>query len=302
MTDAERIERLRSEIAELDKEELERKEQSDPSTTKKNIGTSTDVAEYILSVNKFRNEIREEDRPSWIKMTTITMLSKFNCELDLDKIEKVFRRVRKIKIRVKGSNFEGNEWRRKYTTFYNQITLVYQDQYSNKNIKIFPNGSIHVTGCASPLDCDKILSQLNLLIKLILGVPDATYTPPRIVMINTNFSLNQSINLYKLIEKVEDDDRFEWDYNPAQYSALKLKFKPLPGMKRVASNIFSSGEIIITGAQTLKEIAYAYKVINEKIDATVRVAKSAKPNPRDMFLGGKFEDWVEILQGKYETY
>jgi TATA-box binding protein (TBP) (component of TFIID and TFIIIB) len=298
MTDAERIERLRSEIAELDKEE----EQSYASTTKKYIGTSTDVAEYILSVNKFRNEIPEENRPSWIQMTTITMLSKFNCELDLDKIEKVFRRIRKIRIRVKGSNFEGYEWRRKYTTFYNQITLVYQDQYSNKNIKLFPNGSIHVTGCASPVDCDKILSQLSLIVKLILNIQDATYTPPNIVMINTNFSLNQSINLYKLIEKVEDDDRFEWDYNPAQYSALKLKFKPMPEMKRVASNVFSSGEIIITGARTLKEIAYAYKVINEKIDAAVRVAKSAKPKARDMFMGGKFEDWVEILQGKYGTY
>jgi hypothetical protein len=43
-------------------------------------------------------------------------------------------------------------------------------------------------------------------------------------------------------------------------------------------------------------------VINEKIDAAVRVAKSAKPKARDMFMGGKFEDWVEILQGKYGTY
>lgn len=264
--------------------------------------TSTSVAEYILTVDKFRNAIPENVRPSWIKMTTITMLSKFNCELDLDKIEKVFRRVRKIYVRIKGSSGTGNEWRRKYTTFYNQVTLTYQDQYSNKNIKIFPNGSIHVTGCSTPIDCDNILSQLSLLLRVILGRKDLEYKEPEIVMINTNFSLNQSINLYKLIEKVDNDERFEWDYNPAQYSALKLKFKPMPEMKRIASNVFSSGEIIITGARTLKEIAYAYKVINEKIDASVRVAKSPKPNPRDMFLGGKFEDWVEALQGKYGTY
>jgi hypothetical protein len=264
--------------------------------------TSTSVAEYILTVNKFRNQIPENLRPSWIKMTTITMLSKFNCELDLDRIEKVFRRVRKIYVRIKDSKGPGNEWRRKYTTFYNQVTLTYQDQYSNKNVKVFPNVSIHISGCASPIDCDNIMSQVTLLLSMILGKKDMVHTPPEIVMINTNFSLNQSIDLYKLIEKVDSDNRFEWNYNPAQYSALKLKFKPMPDMKRIASNIFSSGEIIITGARTLKEIAYAYKVINQKIDGSVRVAKNQKENHREMFLGAKFEDWVKVLQGNYGTY
>jgi len=258
------------------------------------------TSEYILTVNKFRGAIPEERRPSWIKMTTITMLSKFESELDLDKIENFFRKVRKLCIRLKGSEFGGNEWRRKYTTFYNQVTLTYQDQYTNKNVKIFPNGSIHVTGCASPIDCNKILAQLKLMFKLILKL-DVKHSEPRIVMINTNFSLNQRIDLYKFINKIDNDPRFEWDYNPAQYSACKIKFVPMPGMKRISSNIFSSGEIIITGAQTLKEIAYAYKLINEKMDATVRVGKKEGVKTHDMFMGAKFEDWVKTLEGKYSS-
>ena len=36
---------------------------------------------YILTLDEFRNEIPIEYRPSWVKLTTITMISKFQQDL-----------------------------------------------------------------------------------------------------------------------------------------------------------------------------------------------------------------------------
>lgn len=232
-------------------------------------------------------------------MTTITMLSKYNREIDIDTVEKVFRRIRKINIKRTGSKGPGFIWRRKYTTFYNQISLTYQDDYSNKSVKVFPNGSIHVTGASSLFDCHRIMDQLTLIFQMLLKWPkDTVYENPRIVMINTNYSLNWSIDQYAVIEKLENDGRFQVDYDPANYSAIKVKFEPGPGMKKIAANIFGSGNIIITGAQTLKEIAYAYRILNEQITSAERVAKNATVKMHDVFLGGRFQDWVPILKKK----
>lgn len=227
------------------------------------------------------------------------MLSRYNREIDIDTVERVFRRIRKITLKRTGSKGPGFIWRRKYTTFYNQISLTYQDEYSNKSVKVFPNGSIHVTGASSLLDCNRIMNQLTLIFQMLLKWPkDTVYGNPRIVMINTNYSLNWSIDQYAMIEKLENDGRFEVDYDPAYYSAIKVKFKPGPGMKKIAANIFGSGNIIITGAQTLKEIAYAYRILNEQITSDERVAKNAVVKMHDVFLGGRFQDWVPILKKK----
>ena len=45
-----------------------------------------ETAEYILSVDKFRRQIPEDVRPSWIKMSTMTMLSWFDCDLYVERI------------------------------------------------------------------------------------------------------------------------------------------------------------------------------------------------------------------------
>ena len=41
---------------------------------------------YILTVDEFRNELPEETRPSWIKITTITMVSSFIQDIDIKKL------------------------------------------------------------------------------------------------------------------------------------------------------------------------------------------------------------------------
>lgn len=260
---------------------------------------------YLVSLDEFRNEVPEDIRPSWVKLTTITMVSSFKKDIDIQKIRQMFEKVTPIRIRKSGSKMaEGYEWSLKPTTFYNQITLSYVDQYSTKSIKIFPNGSIQVAGCTHLTNCKHIIKQLSLLFGICLGkdyiVPLDTF---RVVMINSNFSLNWNINLMKTANHFENySDVFKVSFEPDRYSAVKVKFKPAEDMKEVTASIFSTGKVIITGAETFKEIAFAYNIINQHINTEpgIRVSK-VDPDKMEVFdvdtlSGRNIKDFINKLK------
>ena len=319
--------------------------------------------------------------PSWVRITTITMISKFLQEIDLKKFKEKFKELGSVTVRHKGSKFRGFEWTMKDTAFYNQVTIGYQDAYSRKSIKIFGNGAIQVAGCSDLFDCRRILKQLSFILASVLELE----TPPPVAdadvkMINTNFSLNSSVNLNKIItalgstanqarisyldeqiehyppiiegiernlarseatlltlgpggqyrRKVLDESirqdktsleenvkvlaeliaerkslgakmpegKFKVTFDPDRYSAVKVKFVPGPGMKQVTASIFSTGKIIVTGAQTLDEIAQAYKILNQNLESGIFVKPVATPELFGTVMGATFEEWVRVLETK----
>lgn len=237
--------------------------------------------------------------PSWVRITTITMISKFLQEIDLKKFKEKFAELGSVTVRRKGSKFRGFEWKMKDTAFYNQVTIGYEDAYSRKSIKIFGNGAIQVAGCSDLFDCRRILKQLSFILASVLELE----APPPVAdadvkMINTNFSLNSSVNLNKIITKFAKNPVFKVTFDPDRYSAVKVKFVPGQGMKQVTASIFSTGKIIVTGAQTLDEIAQAYKILNENLDATIFVKPVATPELFGTVMGATFEEWVRVLGTK----
>ena len=257
---------------------------------------------YLLTLDKFRNAIPEEHRPSWVKVTTITMVSKFLDTIDIQKLRNCLNELGPIKIRKTDSNKGGFEWKVKPTTFYNQITLGYIDAYSTKSVKVFPNGSIQVAGCSDLFDCNRIIKQLTLLLKTILNIKTEIPTDSfRVVMINSNFSLNYNINLIALYNHFLNEKTFNVTFDPDRYSAVKIKFKPASDMKQVTVSIFGTGKIIVTGAETLREIAYAYNVINRHILSKadeIKVSKSTVSDTFDIFLGYNIPELVQDLKEK----
>ena len=296
-----------------------------------------DTFRYILTLDAVKKAHPES---SWVRITTVTMCAKFERDIDLPAFREKFV---PIKIRSKHSSFDGFEWNMKKTTFYNQVTIFTRDQYSNKSIKLFPNGSVQVAGCSDLLDCQRIAREVNFIVGQVLpsDVPNRLNLDTiSVKMINTNFSLNYSVNLTKVInsfgmsikdcaaswlrdeirkcsdrgdhddvKKLEkklynldneaDDSKFLVSFDPDRYSAVKVKFCPAPGMKRITASIFSTGKIIVTGAQTLKEIALAYKILNEVLSpASLRLGASDKKDSFETILGHKFSEWVPKLQGK----
>jgi TATA-box binding protein (TBP) (component of TFIID and TFIIIB) len=271
-------------------------------TYKKRTTMYSSIAEksfsYILTMNEFRNAIPEEHRPSWIKITTITMVSSSKVSIDIHKLRNIFTKLGSVHMKIEGSKSDGFEWKLKPTTFYNQITLGYSDQYSTKSVKVFPNGSIQVAGCSDLFDCTRIITQLSYLLKEILGHETVPIDSYRIVMINTNFSLNYNVNLMRIAEHFSANKIFNVSFEPDRYSAVKIKFKPAQDMKEVTASIFSTGKIIVTGAETLKEIVYSYNIINHHINSgtKLKVSKTTETDVFETFMGYKFVDWIEQLK------
>ena len=232
--------------------------------------------------------------PSWVRITTITMCSKALKPLDLVKFRENFT---PIFIRRKGSTHEGFKWVMKNTAFYNQVTISTEDAYSRKSVKIFPNGSIQVAGCSHPIDCVRVLKQVAFVCRHVLGT-EVEFEPPSIKMINTNFSLNFSVNMKKVIDAFARRPGFRVTFNPERYSAVKLKFEPGEGMKQVTASIFSTGRIIVTGAKTLEEIAESYRIINEMIGVDALVKRSEDPELFDNIMGAAFKAWDDVLRRK----
>ena len=256
--------------------------------------------QYIRNLNAIRSRLIQDTarpEPSWVRITTITMCSKFLQEIDLKKFRENFTKMGgSITVRRRGSRFRGFEWKMKETAFYNQVTIGYEDAYSRKSIKLFPNGSIQVAGCSDLFDCRRILKQLAFILQVVLDLKETLPTEDASVkMINTNFSLNASVNLNKVIAKFSQDKRFKVTFDPDRYSAVKVKFCPKPDQKQVTASIFSTGKIIVTGAQSLDEIAGAYETINKVITTDALVKPVAEPELFNNIMGASFEEWSRVL-------
>jgi len=257
---------------------------------------------YLLTLDDMRKALPDETRPSWVKVTTITMVSSFKRNIDIQKLRSIFEEIGSYKMHRKGANTDGFEWKLKPTTFYNQVTLSYHDSYSTKSVKVFPNGSVQVAGCCDLFDCKRVITQLVYIFKMFLNMDfELPVDSFRVVMINSNFSLNYNVNLIKVANWFEEyDDIFKVSFEPDRYSAVKIKFKPAEDMKEITCSIFSTGKIIITGAETLKEIAFAYNIINQHINENpqIRVSRTDETDIFDIYLGYKCEPMIEKLREK----
>ena len=256
---------------------------------------------FILTINEFRNMMDEKHRPSWVKITTITMVAKFGQNVDIAKLRDAFNRVEHLSVQRRESPGSDFQWCINNNTFYNQITLTYKDKYSRKSIKIFPNGSIQVAGCCDLFDCQRIICQLKEIFKRYLDMESIISDEDfRVVMINSNYSLNYNVNLMKVAEHFRNyANVFSVSFQPDKYSAVKIKFKPAEEMKQITTSIFSTGKIIITGAETLKEVAYGYNIVCRHIDRCgddIRVSPTEVKDVFDTFLGYKCTSLVQKLQ------
>jgi TATA-box binding protein (TBP) (component of TFIID and TFIIIB) len=261
---------------------------------------------YIQKLNRIRAGMIADKSsapdPSFVRITTITMCSKFLESIDLAKFRENFKKLDTVYVRPKGSRARGFEWKMKDTAFYNQVTIGYEDHSSRKSIKLFPNGSIQVAGCADLFDCRRILKQLSFILMVVLG-KDAVVPVDEVSvkMINTNFSLNSSVNLLKIIAKLSkaQGSPFKVTFDPDRYSAVKVKFVPKPGQKQVTASIFSTGKIIVTGAMTLDEIAESYAILNQNLrDPAILIKPVAQPELFDNIMGATFGEWARVLANK----
>jgi len=289
-----------------------------------------ETSRFLVTLDGFK-----DPDTSWVKITTITIISKFSKSFDMkilkSRLEALgpvpllnkpenhglrpvdLRRKERVEVEYEDDSDERPHWRWvkygtqnpfewtvKQTTFYNQVSIGCIDQFSAKSAKIFPNGSVQVAGCSSLSDCKRVLHQLRCLLSTVMKMDDLTCDEPRIVMINTNFSLNCNVNLMETTKLFAESKKFvSVEFDPDVYSAVKIKFNPGADMKRVTVSIFSTGKTIITGAETLKEIVFAYKTIVDHVNLhaeRIKVSPVQTPDTFDFIEGWKITEAVRYLK------
>lgn len=170
---------------------------------------------------------------------------------------------------------------KKTKSFFNQLTVIMRvNETEYMNVKLFKNGSIQITGCKKLSNCNiilnKLIERLNEIvciknndimeeIEFIQNKNSIVVSNFKINMINSNFSVNYSINrenLYKLLVDNKTQGRFE----PGIHACVNIKYNISNGGlnsqdHKVSIFVFQTGNIIITGAKNANQINEAYNYI-----------------------------------------
>ena len=182
--------------------------------------------------------------------------------------------------------------------FDNQVTMVYKTIEGNVtsmiNAKIFKNGNIQMTGVRYIQQGKEMAEHIISIIKslsnednIMANIDALEVLNFKLRLINSDFKVDYDINreaLYKLLYKNYDAS---CSFEPCIYPAVKLKYyfnednlkkdghcrcssKCMIGKgvgigdqlcKKVTIAIFQSGCVIITGGQSLEQVAEAYSYI-----------------------------------------
>lgn len=165
-------------------------------------------------------------------------------------------------------------------TFYNQVTL----EINKNKIKLFDNGSIHITGCKGyenikgviSILCDKLNVKKGILTE-DNGVVEIDYIEPdkkislndisdfTINLINCGFKFGFSIEILKLYDLLISGG-IECVCDLDLHACVNIKFKCCMEDKIVSIFVFrKDGNVIITGGTCRNHIEQAYNFIYKKI-------------------------------------
>jgi len=241
---------------------------------------------YIVSLSETKELYPDS---SWVRISTITMNAAYPNPVDIEKFKEEFKPMMGWSISEKPDK-----------KFYNCVTVISKDQYTNKNVKIFPNGTIQATGCCDLADTVRVSKRISAVINAVTGQnSEIPVESIQIRLINTNFSANHVLDLHRLYREFKRDTRFDVEFNTERYSALKVKYTPFEGDKKVTVSLFSTGKVLIVTGGGLNLIAAAYRMVNEKLDefkAKVELAPLQDQQQYPVFMGYEFSQWVPMLK------
>jgi TATA-box binding protein (TBP) (component of TFIID and TFIIIB) len=190
-------------------------------------------------------------------ITTLTMVFKVTTLIDIHTLYTLFDDLSIDKqISRNEQDFRFTKRHKLKKVFFNQITLSFRD-WSKKVIKIFKNGSIHITGIASVYDFEMtfqmIMEWLNKYLEDEICQLDGS---TRIVMINGSIDTGAPIKLRSYITTLSNANN-EFikviKYAPEKYPAVNIKMA-----NGCNAFVFRTGKVIMS-ALSLEQISEAYE-------------------------------------------
>ena len=225
-----------------------------------------------------------------MSISTMTLCCNFNSHVDLDTLADIYAESVKYSPHAKKTK-ETNKKDCFYNSLLMRMTVKYQEVKNvkkNKNevsVKFFPNGKIQVAGCNSIKSCCyAIRKAYNRILNSGCFMETPSISESKIVMINTDFKINQHINQTVLTEILSNktvDKNFNFlqvVYQSSKYPGINAKFitdnnlldfakfQLENGFKKKYPNvismlIFRPGSIIITGGNKIYDYISAINTI-----------------------------------------
>jgi hypothetical protein len=193
----------------------------------------------------------------------------------------------------------GRQKKKEHENFYNSCSIIVKGSPIMKcvNIKLFNNGKITLTGSKYEHDgyhsCNVLLEEMKKNKHIFLNnteeeVKNLNIINYKITMINSDFDTNFKIDLLKLLDILNDNEKDLFTkFNPEKYRGLIIGYywntdKHIQDgkclckskcngkgigtgdgqCKKITISIFKSGSIIITGGRLVAQINDAYRKIN----------------------------------------
>lgn len=155
--------------------------------------------------------------------------------------------------------------------FSNAAILKFKSNRNTVAVKIFSNGILHITGPVSAGETIDVLELVCTLMDVIYQKEMGTFKVHDfyIQMINTNFSVQHMLDKEAVHSALRNRDMEAWI--PEKHPAVSLKIRVEGRIGRnvkdkVTVLIFASGEVIITGVKSGKELLLAYETITDIVD------------------------------------
>jgi len=198
---------------------------------------------FVANVIKIHHEI-QKDKPLLLRISTMTVMGgREGAKTPLDIYKNFFSEPKQ-------------GWTLKNKSFNNSVTVMkVVENYKKRSVKFFPNGLIHVTGCSTPMESEKIVKEIqNLVDPLFEGISDFKCIDIQTQMINATFKVPHLIDQLALVEHYK---RFKGivtqsSFHPETYSAVKARIYGL------SVSVFKTGSIVLSGAKDLESLVKTY--------------------------------------------
>jgi TATA-box binding protein (TBP) (component of TFIID and TFIIIB) len=210
---------------------------------------------------------------SHLKLSTMTMLCDLKCEINLEQLTNHFTSpsfpLCSMKKAKTNKEVIVTKRGKKKKSFYNCTTITYKT-FTTKSVKVFSNGTLQITGVTSLSEALKTINIIINILKLsgesiISGEPTITNMKKLSVeMINSNFNFKKEIDL-KQLRTIMKNQNFDVTYDPDTYPGINAK------INNISVFIFGTGNIVITGAKSLKCIENTIKIISNLLIGNPRV-------------------------------
>ena len=132
----------------------------------------TEEGKELTNIKEETEEPTNYPEPTKYRISTMTMITSFNCNINLGVVSKYFTLDNKIISMVYGDKpVKSSNIKKNNRPFFNQATIIVKlNPLKNINIKIFSNGKIQMTGVKRKEDGEKALNLIIEKLKLTKGL------------------------------------------------------------------------------------------------------------------------------------